>query len=810
MDKTLFTFSLFLLLTAGGCKNPQEHFVTDKAAREQIGKDFERKQEALPNGDLFDVLNETSTTAEREALTFLYAYMPAGDATDYPGDFYLRNVQMSFRAKKEMPWGKRIPEEIFRHFVLPVRVNNENLDDSRTVFFNELKDRLKGLSLHDAVLEVNHWCHEKVIYTPSDARTSSPLASVKTAFGRCGEESVFTVAALRSAGIPARQVYTPRWAHTDDNHAWVEAWVDGRWRFMGACEPEPALDMAWFNAPASRGMLMHTKVFGRYNGPEETMERTDCFTEINVTSNYAPTALATVTVTDPEGRPAAGATVEFKLYNYAGFHTVSRKVTDGKGQTSLSAGKGDMLVWATQNGRFGFGKLSFGKDETLTVALDKQPGDSIALPVDLVPPADGAFSVEVTEAQKQENARRLSEEDALRNQYTSTFYTADKARATAKELKLDEEKTIRILVASRGNRQEIEDFLRQTPEDDRRVALALLDAISEKDLRDTPASVLADHLHHTPGNRSNPYFIPYVLNPRIANELLSPYKSFFGDAVPAELKEEAQKDPQALAAQVNMRIATDNGLNPQLIPMMPSGVWKARTADAHSRDICFVALARSLGIPARIESVTGKVQYVSDSGGWVDVDFGSSLPLIPRQGKAMASYSPIRSIADPKYYSHFTLARVRDDGTLQTLNFESDAQVDMGLGNTWSYLLKQPAPLDEGHYILTTGTRMAKGHVLAQLTSFSILPGQTTDITLQMRENTDDVQVIGSIDAGSIFRIAGNNRESSILQTAGRGYFIIGLLASGQEPSNHALRDISAFAGEFDAWNRSMILLFPR
>ena len=78
--------------------------------------------------------------------------------------------------------------------------------------------------------------------------------------GRCGEESTLLVAALRSVGIPARQVYTPRWAHTDDNHAWVEAWADGKWYFLGACEPEPVLNLGWFNAPASRGMLMHTKV----------------------------------------------------------------------------------------------------------------------------------------------------------------------------------------------------------------------------------------------------------------------------------------------------------------------------------------------------------------------------------------------------------------------------------------------------------------------------------------------------------------------------------------------------------------------
>jgi transglutaminase-like putative cysteine protease len=104
-------------------------------------------------------------------------------------------------------------------------VNNEQLDSARVVFYKELKDRVKSLSLYDAILEVNHWCHEKAVYMPSDARTSSPLATVSTAYGRCGEESTLLVAALRSVGIPARQVYTPRWAHTDDNHAWVSLYL---------------------------------------------------------------------------------------------------------------------------------------------------------------------------------------------------------------------------------------------------------------------------------------------------------------------------------------------------------------------------------------------------------------------------------------------------------------------------------------------------------------------------------------------------------------------------------------------------------
>ena len=305
MTKINLFLLLFVFLIGTSCNDKSQHFITDNAYRAEVEKDFLAKQAALPNGNLFDVFNQSMTPQEKEAMTFLYAYMPIGDITDYNGDFYLRNVRAAFEAREAMPWGDSIPEMIFRHFVLPIRVNNENLDESRMVFYQELKDRVKGLSLYDAVLEVNHWCHEKVIYTPSDARTSSPLASVKTAYGRCGEESTFTVAALRSVGIPARQVYTPRWAHTDDNHAWVEAWVNGKWYFLGACEPEPVLNLGWFNGPAYRGMLMHTKVFGKYNGPEEVMEYTDGNTEINVIDNYAPSAKATITVTTEDGGKTA-------------------------------------------------------------------------------------------------------------------------------------------------------------------------------------------------------------------------------------------------------------------------------------------------------------------------------------------------------------------------------------------------------------------------------------------------------------------------------------------------------------------------
>ena len=232
----LYISALILAVSCSGNK----HFISDEQYRTQVEADFSARESILvPAGVDLDAMGLSAD--EKEALQFLYAYMPLGDIVNQTPEYYLQHYLLTKQARDEMSWGASVPERELRHFVLPVRVNNENLDSSRVVFFNELAPRIKDMSMRDAVLEVNHWCHENAVYMPSDRRTSSPLATIKTAYGRCGEESTLLVAALRAVGIPARQVYTPRWAHTDSNHAWVEAWVDGQWYFLGACEPEPGL-----------------------------------------------------------------------------------------------------------------------------------------------------------------------------------------------------------------------------------------------------------------------------------------------------------------------------------------------------------------------------------------------------------------------------------------------------------------------------------------------------------------------------------------------------------------------------------------
>lgn len=175
MRYILIFLSGLLILTSCG-----RHFITDESYRQTVLEDLQAKDDVMEAAGI-DLESMGLATDELEAMQFMYAYMPLGDMLNHEPGFFLDHYHMTRRALREMPWGKRVPERELRHFVLPARTNNENIDSARYFFYEELAPRVRNMSMRDAVLEVNHWCHEKAIYMPSDRRTSSPLATVKTA-----------------------------------------------------------------------------------------------------------------------------------------------------------------------------------------------------------------------------------------------------------------------------------------------------------------------------------------------------------------------------------------------------------------------------------------------------------------------------------------------------------------------------------------------------------------------------------------------------------------------------------------------------
>lgn len=799
----IISITLLLAFAAISCKNEKEnHFLTNESYRKQVHEQFlKRKQEARHRGEaLFSVFEKENLTAEqREALEFLYAYMPLCDLSEYDGEFFLKQIDAAFAARDYFHWGKTIPEDVFRHFVLVYRVNNEYLDTARLAFFEELKERVKGLSMEEAALEVNHWCHEKVTYRATDGRTSAPLALAKTSWGRCGEESTFTVTALRAVGIPARQCYTPRWVHTNDNHAWVEVWIDGKWRYLGACEPEPELDVAWFTAPAKRAMMVHTNVFGLYNGPEEKNKETNLYSIINLLSNYAPTRNVKVKVVDRQGAPVQDADVQFKVYNYAELYPITRAKTDADGAASIISGMGDLMIWANKEDLYGYAK-STKNDEIVTVTLEREPGAMYDEIFTMEPPVEQKIK-ELDPEKVAANNIRLVQEDSIRNAYMNTFASKAYAFDIAASSNLDGANTEKFLEMAQGNWRDISHFMQKNKENP--YLFPFLETLLAKDLRDTPEEYLNDHLRtkeslHVDPQLSDDIIVKYILSPRISLELIKPWRSFFQQPNIAKEISGVEPNIQAIIEYIKLNIVINDAENYYNCLLTPQGVYELKMANRRSRDVFFVAVCRSLNLPARIETATGKPQYY-ENGAWVDVVFEETPEDTTNQPKAsLTVFSDPANLIKPDYYIHYTLAFFKD-GDFQTLDYEDDPAVAQ-----FPYQLD----LDEGYYRLMAGSRANDGSITVSVQYFELQPDKPQVVTIKMPEITGKLALRGSVDMNSVVVLEDGTKRSLKGFDNDKG-LVLCFIDPGKEPSKHFLQDIPAQKEALEAWGGGILIMTP-
>ncbi|MDL2297153.1 redoxin domain-containing protein, partial [Bacteroidales bacterium OttesenSCG-928-E04] len=726
---------------------------------------------------------------------FLYAYMPLSDLGDYDGNFFLNQVRYSFKARDYFTWGKTIPEDIFRHFVLVYRVNNENLDSGRMVFFEELKDRVKDMSMYDAALEVNHWCHEKVTYRPSDGRTSAPLATIRTGFGRCGEESTFTVTAMRSVGIPARQCYTPRWAHTDNNHAWVEVWVDGQWYYLGACEPDAELNMGWFDIPATRTMMVHSNAYGKYHGKEEVNYQTDLFSTVNMLPNYTENKKIEITVVDGENNPIADATVKFKLYNHAEFFTIATQHTNNEGKARLTTGYGDLLIWAFKDGYYAYDQIKVREQDGLTLTIDpaNQKHHDYSVDYDMNPPAAKAVTSKATKEKIELTDKRKQYEDSLRNAYLATFMTEEQARSIKND-NLTSDQIWAIIKKSEGNYAEVIKLMNLFAEKNEALLLnEFFASMSDKDHRDGNAAILQQHVTlFDPANYPKEVYLKGIISPRIANEGIRPWRNYLADKMPNVLNNDIT--PAAVMDWIENNIIVDEDGNYHNCPVTPRGVFELRRADQRSIDIFFVAACRSLNIPSYKDLATGQL-YAYENGEW------NKYPIREEQVKGAVGTLVLTYKGDmetaPKYGYQYTIAK-EENGDFKTFEYRYDEEM-----SSFPVTLE----LEPGYYLLTLGNRYFDGDVLSRLEFFNIAAYQTVtkDVTPRPLEPRD--MNYGSIDMNYQLDLNGTQKNISDL-TNGKA-LIVCFIDPSREPTTHLLRDIGEYKQQFDKWGGNMLFVIP-
>jgi hypothetical protein len=242
---------------------------------------------------------QATPTGQREGMAFLIVNMPDADLKALRADFLLENVALAYQARKQLPWGRRIPEQIFLDQVLPYANVDEARHPWRKKFFDLCLPLVKGCKTPaEAAQRLNSTVFKKIKVGYSTQRKKphqSPQESIEQGKASCTGLSILLIDACRSVAVPARLVGTPLWVNQPGNHTWVEIW-DKDWHFTGACEPDPkGLDRAWFQhdaAQAQKDSRLHAIYAASFRKTKLTFplvwapDRKDVFAE-NVTDRYA-------------------------------------------------------------------------------------------------------------------------------------------------------------------------------------------------------------------------------------------------------------------------------------------------------------------------------------------------------------------------------------------------------------------------------------------------------------------------------------------------------------------------------------------
>ena len=742
-----------------------------------------KKQEILA------CLEEAKKTVSEDvifAIQWIYANSPLSDMANYDFDMFKTCAEHGVMLRETSPFAKDLPEDIFLNYVLHIRVNEEELCDCRKLFHSLLADRVNHLSMHDAIIEANYWNCENVMYQLTDIRTISALGAYNSAYGRCGEESNFGVNVFRAIGIPARQIYTPRWAHCDDNHAWVEVYCDGNWYFLGACEPEEVLNKGWFTNASSRAMLIHSRCFGEIEG-EEIISKVGMASFLNNLKLYAVTKKITVVVKDEDGNRVPGAQVAFGILNYSNIFNAAVMTADENGEASLTCGLGSLNIHVKKDGKY-CEKLIFTPDQDVVeIVLKTEPivHDEWQQFVTIAPKDQIVNGAKPTEEQKELCAVKTTAANAKREQRVVDMFDADKANAIVAKYGYSQE-IYNVLFDSRSNMANLVAFLEDENYDAHAKEMLLL-TLSKKDRRDVNIEILKEALDLTKDftYEDEDLFYKYVVCPRAYYEPMCKSRQFILDFFTEEQKVAFKADPKSVWTYINETIGFDPTIEYGQITTNPIGALTVKNASPLSKKILFVAICRALGIMSRINMLNQLAEYYVD-GAFVPVE-------VLEKGNCTIIFEK-ESDETFLYYPDFSIGLLVN-GEYQTLDLENEKWD----GN------QLKINVTSGEYRVITDNRLPNGNLYANKYHFALAEGETKTLKLEKYQaNLAEMLDNFALDEFKVHDEEGNVVLGSELT---KNKAILMWLEQGKEPTEHILNEMLDQEGDFQELPADIIFM---
>lgn len=728
----------------------------------KIQEEFQKLQERIP--EQFSEIEkkcEECPSEEKILLKYLYGSMPISDALSYPFSLFQSYARHGVYLKKWGPFTKKIPEEIFLQYVVFHRINTEDISDCRGYFYDLVQELLpkqteNTRSMEEVIKDLNYWCASKVTYRASDERTASPMTVYDSGYGRCGEESTFTVSVLRSVGIPARQIYAPRWSHCDDNHAWVEVWCEGQWKFLGACEPEEILNRGWFTSASSRAMLLHTRQFGEILGTEEEIVEPRVFVkEQNQTERYGNTATVTIQVYDENNLPVPQALVSIEVLNYSQFYPIAQMRTNAEGICQVTLGMGSVRIEAVKEEKRAFKLVDTRQEQRISVQLSTTvESEGIWKEFVVYAPKDSEKNTTVlTAEQKKTQAEKCANATKLRHARTHTINEifVDQWNAYIQEEELKRE---------------------------------IYATLTEKDLLDITAEVLISHLEAAKQYKERydkELFTNYLLSPRIADERLTCYRKEILEYFSEEQRKLFVEDPKEIWAFIeqNIREVTQEY---DAIVTPPYVCLETKVGNALSKDILFVAICRSLGVPARLHPADGAKEYYQN--GFQKVTMAEE-----KQGILKLLFESDELL---KYEEEFAIVKKE---------YPKDRLIH--IGHVFSGMnIKLPV----GDYEITIQNRLPNGNIYAKNMFVSLKEGEMRQYHLS-KYKADVSEMLESI---LLPQFTARDQEGSMhefpIEIQGKKQVFMWLWEA-QEPTEHILNEMAEKIEEFRTANTEIAFI---
>ena len=265
----------------------------------------------------------------------------------------------------------KYPDEFVLSYIAKTTISHEKITNYRKVFSDlGLLDYVKKYpDLAERIRQITLWTRENMTFVSTSGRTQDPLSVLqKSNIGRCGEMQVFYIAALRTVGIPARPAWTPWWAHTDNNHAWTEMFLDGKWQYAENTSPTYYMNSAWFSASSKMALL----ILARSSFPDSTddvVSKGKNNNYVNSTRYYQDTREITLNIFDEENKPVKDANVNICAFNFSMLRPLLTLEADSMGTSKFTIGQGGFLAIAFKDSLFDYVLVPFDEN-SLSASYD--------------------------------------------------------------------------------------------------------------------------------------------------------------------------------------------------------------------------------------------------------------------------------------------------------------------------------------------------------------------------------------------------------------------------------------------------------